>query len=413
VLVGDPVRLRQVLLNLVGNAIKFTDRGAVVVSVKPEMTADGGVMLHLAVRDTGIGIAPDKQRLIFGAFEQADGSTTRRYGGTGLGLAISRRLAEQMGGHLWLESEPGQGSTFHVTVAMARAPDPVPPCAPAALQRLAGRRVLVADDHDTNRRFLHGLLAAWGLMPTAVPSAATALAALRDAAATGLPFHLLLLDAHMPDGTGFSVVERVREDPGPAGRTIMLLSSDLGSGDPQHCRALGIAQHLVKPVTPSELLEAILHILDAPPIAEPVAHPDVAEATGPGRPLRVLVAEDNRVNQRVIMRMLEKLHHVPVLCANGRDAVAAFTTQAFDLVLMDVQMPEMDGLEATAAIRQLEAEHPARHRVPIVALTAGAMQDDRERCVAAGMDEFLAKPLNADALVATLAQFAPEAVSTG
>jgi signal transduction histidine kinase/CheY-like chemotaxis protein len=405
-LLGDAGRLRQILLNLVGNAIKFTDRGAVVVHVDPETAADGDVMVHLAVRDTGIGIARDKQRLIFGAFEQADGSTTRRYGGTGLGLAISRRLAEQMGGRLWLDSEPGQGSTFHVTVAMARAPAPVAPSAPAALQRLAGRRVLVADDHDTNRRFLHGLLAAWGLIPTAVPSAATALTALRDAAGTGRPFHLLLLDAHMPDGTGFSVVERVREDPGLAGRTIMLLSSDLGSRDPQRCRDLGIVQHLVKPVTPSELLEAILNTFDAPAVPEPTARLDLAEAAGPGRPLRVLVAEDNRVNQRVIMRMLEKLHHLPVLCSNGRDAIAAFTTQAFDLVLMDVQMPEMDGLEATTAIRKYEADHPARPRVPVVALTAGALKEDRDRCAAAGMDAFLAKPFVPDALATILARFA-------
>jgi len=410
-LLGDAGRLRQILLNLVGNAIKFTERGAVVVHVEPEAAADGDVMLHLAVRDTGIGIAPDKHRLIFGAFEQADGSTTRRYGGTGLGLAISRRLAEQMGGRLWLESEPGQGSTFHVTVAMTRAPAPVPPRAAAALERLAGRRVLVADDHDINRRFLHGLLAAWGLIPTAVPSAATALTTLRAAAATGRPFHLLLLDAHMPDGTGFSVLEREREDPGLAGRTIMLLSSDLGSRDPQHCRDLGIAQHLVKPVTPSELLEAILHTLDAPAVPEPAARPDVAEAAGPGRPLRVLVAEDNRVNQRVIMRMLEKLHHLPVLCANGRDAVTAFTTQAFDLVLMDVQMPEMDGLEATAMIRRHEADHPARPRVPVVALTAGALKEDRDRCAAAGMDDFLTKPFTPDALGAILARFAPAALA--
>ena len=405
-LLGDAGRLRQILLNLLGNAIKFTEGGEVAVQVSAEAAAAADVVLHMAVRDTGIGIAPDKQRLIFQPFEQADGSTTRRYGGTGLGLAISRRLAELMSGRMWLESEPGRGSTFHVTASMARVPDMAPPPTPS-FPGLAGLRVLVVDDHETNRRFLHGLLTVWGMTPTTASSAATALAAVRGATASGRPFHLLVLDARMPDGTGFSVVERLRDDPALAGRVIMLLSSDLGTGDPQRCRELGIGQHLVKPVTPSELLDAVLHILGAGAAPEQTA-PDVVAAAGPGRPLRVLVAEDNGVNQRVIVRMLEKLHHLPLLCVNGREAVAAFTAEVFDLVLMDVQMPEMDGLAATAAIRRYEADHPALRRVPIVALTAGALNDDRARCAAAGMDDFLAKPFNPDALVAVLDRFAHE-----
>ena len=408
-LLGDAGRLRQILLNLLGNAIKFTDRGEVTVHVDTEMAADGTVLLRLAVRDTGIGIAPDKQRIIFRPFEQADSSTTRRYGGTGLGLAISRRLAELMGGRVWLESAPGEGSTFSFTVAMAHAPETTRPRAPLALPSLTGLRVLVVDDHETNRHFLHGLLARWGMIPTTAPSAAAALAALRTAAATGRPFHLLVLDAHLPDGSGFSVLER--DDPALAGRSIMLLSSDLGNRDAQRCRELGIVQHLIKPVTPSELLDAVRHTLGGPAFPEQAAPPDTAETAGPGRRLRVLVAEDNLVNQRVIMRMLEKLHHLPVLCTNGRDAVAAFTAQPFDLILMDVQMPVMDGLEATAAIRQHEADRPARPRIPIVALTAGALKEDRERCAAAGMDHFLAKPFTLDAVTATLARFACETAS--
>jgi PAS domain S-box-containing protein len=410
-LLGDFGRLRQILLNLLGNAIKFTERGEVAVHVDMETSADDTVLLRLAVRDTGIGIAPDTQRIIFRPFEQADSSTTRRYGGTGLGLAISRRLAELMGGRVWLESAPGQGSTFYFTVAMARAPKTTPPRAPVSLQHLAGLRALVVDDHETTRHFLQGLLTAWGMTPTTAHSAATALGALRTAAANGRPFHLLLLDAHLPDGSGFSILERRRDDPALAGKSIMLLSSDLGSRDTQHCRELGIVQHLTKPVTPSELLDAVLHTLGGPAVPEQATPADVAEAAEPGRPLRVLVAEDNRVNQRVIMRMLEKLHHRPVLCVNGREAVAAFTAQIFDLVFMDVQMPVMDGLEAAAAIRQHEADHPARPRVPIVALTAGALKEDRDRCEAAGMDYFLAKPFTPDALAATLARFAREALS--
>jgi len=264
-------------------------------------------------------------------------------------------------------------------------------------------RVLVADDHETNRGFLRGLLATWGITPTTASSAASALAAVQGAAALGQPFDLVLLDAHLSDDTGFSVVERLRDEQAQPGRIIMLLSSDLGSGDPQRCRELGIGQHLVKPATPSELLDACLHALGGHTVTEGAAVADVAGAIRPGRSLRVLVAEDNRVNQRVIVRMLEKLDHLPVLCDNGRDAVAACTAQEFDLVLMDVQMPEMDGLAATVAIRQHEAVDPTRRRVPIIALTAFAMASDRERCLAAGMDGYLSKPIKVAELEAALA----------
>jgi two-component system sensor histidine kinase/response regulator len=399
-LVGDIGRLGQILVNLVGNAIKFTERGEVAVRVDTESVTADRVTLRVAVQDTGIGIAADKSRLIFDAFAQADASTTRRFGGTGLGLAICRRLVERMGGRIWLDSEPGRGSTFHFTLSLERARLPVPRRVAAPSYSLQGLPVLAADDNATNRRLLEATLTAWGVVPTIVENGRAAMVELERARAAGRTFDLVLLDARMPDLDGFAVAERIRQEPALAGVTVMLLTSDVMSGDLARCRALGVARHLVKPFTPSELLHAVLLALGQS--VEPATPLSRASREASTKRLHVLVAEDNAVNQRVIVRLLEKMGHIPILAYNGQEAVEAYESRPFDVVLMDVQMPVMDGLAATQAIRQSEARNPRRRRLPIMALTAYAMRGDRERCLAAGMDEYLTKPVKPEELAAAL-----------
>jgi PAS domain S-box-containing protein len=399
-LVGDTGRLGQILVNLVGNAIKFTERGEVAVRVDAESVTADQVTLRVAVQDTGIGIVADKRRLIFDAFAQADASTTRRFGGTGLGLAISRRLVERMGGRIWVDSEPGRGSTFHFTLTLERAKVPVPRRVAAPSRSLQGRPVLAADDNATNRRLLEATLTAWGVAPTIVEDGRAAVVELERAHAAGRTFDLVLLDARMPDLDGFAVAERIRREPALAGVTVMLLTSDVMSGDLARCRTLGVARHLVKPFTPSELLNAVLLALgQSVEPATPIARAVQDAAT---KRLHVLVAEDNAVNQRVIVRLLEKMGHIPILAYNGQEAVEAYESRPFDVVLMDVQMPVMDGLAATRAIRESEARNPGRRRLPIMALTAYAMRGDRERCLAAGMDDYLTKPVKPEELSAAL-----------
>jgi PAS domain S-box-containing protein len=398
-LVGDTGRIGQILVNLVGNAIKFTERGEVAVRVNAEAVTAATVTLRVSVQDTGIGIAPEKSRLIFDAFAQADASTTRRFGGTGLGLAICRRLVERMGGRIWLDSELGRGSTFHFTLILERAQVPVPRRVAAPSRSLQGLPVLAADDNATNRRLLEATLSAWGVAATIVEDGRAALVALERARAEGRTFHLVLLDARMPDLDGFAVAERIRREPALAGVTVMLLTSDVISGDLARCRTLGVARYLVKPFTPSELLNAVLLALGQS--VETTAPPTPPREAAAKR-LHVLVAEDNAVNQRVIVRLLEKMGHIPVVAYNGQEAVEAYESRPFDAVLMDVQMPVMDGLTATQTIRESEARHPGRRRVPIMALTAYAMRGDRERCLAAGMDEYLTKPVKPEELWAAL-----------
>jgi len=399
-LVGDTGRIGQILVNLVGNAIKFTERGEVAVRVDADGVTADSVTLRVSVQDTGIGIQAEKSRLIFDAFAQADASTTRRFGGTGLGLAISRRLVERMGGRIWLDSEPERGSTFHFTLALERAKVPVPKRVAASSRSLQGLPVLAADDNATNRRLLEAMLTAWGVAPTIVENGRAALAALEQARAAGRTFHLVLLDARMPDLDGFAVAERIRQEPALAGVTVMLLTSDVMSGDLARCRTLGVARHLVKPFTPSELLDAVLLALGQSIETAAAALPAAREAST--RRLHVLVAEDNAVNQRVIVRLLEKMGHIPIVAYNGQEAVDTYESRPFDVVLMDVQMPVMDGLTATKTIRDSEARHPGRRRIPIMALTAYAMRGDRERCLAAGMDEYLTKPVKPEELLAAL-----------
>ncbi len=399
-LVGDTGRIGQILVNLVGNAIKFTEQGEVAVRVDAEAVTADAVTVRVAVQDTGIGIAADKSRLIFDAFAQADASTTRRFGGTGLGLAICRRLVERMGGRIWLDSELGRGSTFRFTLLLERARVPVPRRVAAPPDALQGLPVLAADDNATNRRLLEAMLTSWGVAATIVEDGRSALAALEGARAAGRTFHLVLLDARMPDLDGFAVAERIRQEPALAGVTVMLLTSDVMSGDLARCRTLGVARHLVKPFTPSELLNAVLLALGQS--IETAAPSSAAERDIPAKRLHVLVAEDNAVNQRVIVRLLEKMGHIPIVAYNGQEAVETYESRPFDVALMDVQMPVMDGLAATKAIRESEAQHPGRRRLPIMALTAYAMRGDRERCLAAGMDDYLTKPVKPDELAAAL-----------
>ena len=388
--VGDPNRLRQILTNLVGNALKFTERGEVLIDVGVESRAETGVVLHFSVQDTGIGIAPEKHKLIFEAFSQADGSTTRKYGGTGLGLTTSSRLVGLMGGRIWVDSAVGQGSTFHFTVPMtvtSAGMAAVAEADPASLQDLPA---LVVDDNATNRRIVHEMLVQWGLKPLTVESGPAALAALVRAAQTGQPFPLVLLDGHMPGLDGFAVAERIRQNPKLVSTTIVMLTSASGSGEGERCRRLGVGALLTKPVRQSELRNAILRALGNTSAGAAPARPSPAISPST-RSLDVLVGEDHPVNQRLAVKLLEKLGHRATVANNGLEVLSLVGGRAYDVVLMDVQMPELNGFEATAAIRAREKETGGH--IPIIAVTAHAMKGDRERCLDAGMDGYISKPI--------------------
>ncbi len=402
-LVGDVGRLRQIVTNLVGNAIKFTAHGEVVVIVTREVASDDDVQLHFAVRDTGIGIPADKQRVIFDAFAQADGSTTREYGGTGLGLTISSQLVGMMGGRIWVESEPQRGSTFHFTARFTAHRGAEIRRNNRAGDALRGMRVLVVDDNATNRRILEQLLAGWSMRPTAVESGAEALAALDEAHRSGAPFGLFLVDAQMPGMDGFTLIEQSRLSAVSAGMTIMMLSSADQQGSSARCRELGVACYVTKPIKASALFDIIVTEVDGRDASVPAGGSVAASSHAPTRPLRVLLAEDNAVNQRLAVALLEKRGHRVHVVANGRQAVEAWEGEDFDVILMDVQMPVLGGLEATAMIRERErTDRPARARVPIVALTARALDGDRKQCLDAGMDAYVSKPISAGELFAAI-----------
>jgi two-component system, sensor histidine kinase and response regulator len=405
-LIGDPTRLRQIMVNLVGNAIKFTEQGEVVVRVEKEAQPGMGVVLHFTVTDTGVGIPPDQQARVFEAFTQADGSATRKYGGTGLGLTISTQLVEMMHGRLWVESEEGEGSQFHFTAQFELPREPAARTQPASLERLRSLPVLIVDDNATNRYILMEMLSRWGSKPTAVHSGPAALATLERAWEAGKPFPLILTDAQMPGMDGFSLVELIHGRAEFSGATIMMLSSAGQRGDAARCRELGIAAYLTKPVRQSELRQAIATVLgskaEEPPIPQLVTRHTVREdQDGTGTPFHVLLAEDNPVNQQVAMRLLQKQGYRVVVVGNGREALQALEKDSFDLVLMDVQMPEMGGFETTAEIRKREQSSGAH--IPIVAMTAHAMTGDREKCLAAGMDAYVSKPIHSRELFATIA----------
>jgi len=395
-IIADPTRLRQVIINLVGNAIKFTDRGEVGLEVALDAEAQDRLQLHFQVYDTGIGIAAEKQHMIFEAFSQADGSTTRRFGGTGLGLTISSRLVKLMGGRIWVESQPGQGSRFQFTVQARVARDAVPREA-AQTADLAGLRALVVDDNATNRRILGELLRRRGVVPILAGGSTEAAEALNRVHESAPTFDLLIIDAQMPETDGFTLVEQLARYVSACKATIIMLASAGQRGDAARLRKLGVAAYLTKPVTESELFDAILTALGAKAgkVEAPALITRHSLREGQ-RQLHILLAEDNAVNQKLAARLIEKRGHAVSVVGNGGEALTALEKASFDIVLMDVQMPGMDGLEATAEIRRME-ESTGQH-IPIIAMTAYAMRGDRERCLAAGMDGYISKPLRAEEL---------------
>ena len=404
ILIGDQLRLRQVLLNLLGNAIKFTDTGEIMLRVETEKITAEAARLHFWVKDTGIGIPADRQEQIFKAFTQADNSTTRKFGGTGLGLTITARLVELMGGRIWVQSEPGHGSVFHFTVTfpVITAEPSLPTLEPG---NFADRRILVVDDNSTNCRVLEGILQNWGMRPTVAVSGAEALAMLQQAQQSGTPFSLVLTDVNMPDMNGFELAERIRQNSALAGAIILMLPSMSEPGHVARCRTLDVKACLAKPVRRSDLLRAIQAALDAPvPLNLPT--PQLQPRPGPdaGAKLRILVAEDNAVNQVLVQRLLERQGHSVVVVSNGLEALAILEKQSFDVALMDLQMPEMGGIEAVQALRRKELSS-GKH-LPIIALTAHAMKQDEQRCLAAGMDGYISKPIEKKALFALLARVA-------
>ena len=404
-LLGDPGRLRQIIVNLVGNAIKFTERGGeIVVRVQVDSQTDAEVCLRFAVADTGIGIPDEKKHRLFQAFSQVDASTTRKYGGTGLGLAISSQLVEMMGGRIWVDSEAGRGSTFHFTAHFgwsAIGVEPLP-VQPVNMQNL---RVLIVDDNATNRRILQEVLTNWKMRPTVVDSGPAALAALEQAWHAGQPFALVLLDQMMPDMDGFMVAERIQQHPAIVGHTVMMLSSGDQRGDAVRCRELGMAAYLSKPIRQSVLWDAIVSALGTSRVTESRLPQPTAHELGPcPRRMEILLAEDNAVNQKLAVRLLEKRGHAVTVAANGREAVEALERRQFDVVLMDVQMPELDGFEATALIRQKEVANGGH--MPIIAMTAHALKEDRDRCLAAGMDGYVSKPLQLERLLEAIEIYA-------
>jgi len=392
---GDPNRLRQIILNLVGNAVKFTEKGEVAIRVHADLLEDRTSTLHFTVRDTGIGIAAEKLEAIFESFSQADTSTTRQFGGTGLGLSISRRLVEIMGGRIWAESTMGAGSCFHFTAPFAHAKtSSASKQTTVAPSLVVGVRVLIVDDNRTNRRILEGLVTNWGMIPAVACDGEQALDLYSAAAASGSPFDLILTDMHMPRMDGFGFVERLNEKSGISTSTIMMLTSGGQRGDAQRCGELGIAAYLLKPIRQSELREAVSRVLSARKSAEEtpmITRYSLREQIYAGKALNILLAEDNHVNQKLAARLLEKRNHVVTIVSNGKQALGALEKNHFDLVLMDVQMPEMDGLEATRILR--ERENATGKHQPVVAMTALAMNGDKERCIDAGMDGYLSKPI--------------------
>ncbi|MGH7139777.1 MAG: response regulator, partial [Pirellulales bacterium] len=399
---GDKHRLRQVVVNLVGNAIKFTDRGEVVLDARPEARENGQMILHFTSRDTGVGIPQDKQRLIFEAFEQADESTSRRFGGTGLGLAISSRLVELMGGRIWVESELGRGSEFHFTASFALPMVAPPRARPAGSDSLRDIRILIVDDNQTNCFILEEMVRNWQMEPSVLTRPDEAISLVAGRQGEGRPFHVLLLDANMPGMPGLELAKQIA-DRAELGRLgVILLTSGSALLDADARRRLGISACLTKPVKQSELLDAITESLGGAKLAESVSASPVTELRDRLPPLRILLAEDSVVNQKLAMALLSPYGHTVVVANNGAEAVRKCAGETFDVVLMDVQMPEMDGLEATRIIR--EAERTSGRHTPILALTAHAIKGDRELCLETGMDAYISKPVRAAELYGAIDQ---------
>ncbi len=400
---GDSSRLRQILTNLVGNAIKFTSVGEVALAVDREPGAASDEVLRFTVSDTGIGIPLEKQQLIFDPFAQADASTTRRYGGTGLGLTISSRLVSMMGGKIWVDSDLGRGTHIHFTARFKTPEHAVPARVTVPPEIPPGLKVLVVDDNSTNRRILNGVLRRWEMKPKCVATGDEALAELLAASKTSEPYAMILTDLHMPGMDGFTLVEQIRRQPELSAAIIMMLTSSRHSEDAGRCKQLGVVAHLLKPVRQAELRDTIERILGSRETRQPGLQ-STQRAPDHTQALHILLVEDNVVNQRVAGRLLEKRGHRVALAGNGLEALKALEQETYDLVFMDVQMPEMDGLEATAKLREME-RHTSRHQ-PVVALTARAMKGDLEHCMSAGMDGYLAKPIRPEELDDVLEKYA-------
>ncbi|MFN0151344.1 MAG: response regulator [bacterium] len=401
-LIGDDQRLAQVLLNLLGNAIKFTEKGEIVVRVDAVGESLKTVGLHFCVSDTGIGIPSEARQQIFKSFEQADGSTTRRYGGTGLGLAISAELVTLMGGKLWVESEVGEGSTFHFRLQLDRQEEEARALGMHPVPALSGRRALVADDNATVRDLFSTMLSSWGMQPVCVASGADAVAALRSACAEGVPFAIALVDVVMPDMDGPAIEHAIAADRNIAATPVIALGTfDRNEG----------AHRVLKPVNPADLLPLMLELLGGPTSVPRPTHDAASEsaANGDAKGVRVLLAEDNPVNQKLAVRLLEKRGYSVTVAETGREVLARLAEEHFDLILMDVQMPEMDGLEAAATIR--ENEKQTGGRTPIIGVTAHAMEGDRDRCIAVGMDGYVTKPIRPDDLFGAIRRVLAEAAA--
>jgi two-component system, sensor histidine kinase and response regulator len=408
VLVGDAGRIRQIIVNLVGNAVKFTDYGEVSLVVELERENESDVWLHCAVKDTGIGIAPEKQHAIFHAFEQADSSTTKVYGGTGLGLTISSHLVRLMGGRIWVESETGVGTTFHFNIRLGLRKAPVAPRVEVVGERLKNLAVLIVDDNATNLRILGETLLYWGMRPTSADGGRAGLAALETSLEDGDPFGLVITDCMMPGMDGFEFSDRIKSDPRFEDIPVIMLTSAGQRGDGARSLKVKAGAYLLKPVKQSELLIAVSRLLQAAAenvrVEKLITRHTIRETQ---RKLQILLAEDNPVNQKLAAKMLEKMGHTVSIVGNGKAAVEAVQNAAFDVVLMDVRMPEMNGMESTKAIR--EREKSGGGHVPIIAMTAYAMRGDREKCLAAGMDGYVSKPVSAAELFGALEKIAPGA----
>jgi CheY-like chemotaxis protein len=410
---GDPGRLRQIFVNLVGNSIKFTGKGEVSVRAQLESETESEICLQFSVTDTGIGIPLNKQEKIFDSFEQADGTTTREYGGTGLGLAVSTQLVRMMGGRIWVESEVGWGTTFRFTVRLGVQTEPTGMSICVESSSLKDVPVLVVDDNATNRRVLAQMLASWHMKPVSVDHAIAAVDEMRRAHDRGTPFVLVLIDYMMPDIDGFQLAQQIKDDPILRESILVMLTSAGERGHAAKCVELGIAAYLIKPIRQSELFEIICSSMQKSGPGKARASLLTRHAVRESKlRLNLLLAEDNPVNQKLATRLLQKMGHSVKVVENGRQALAAFMKDQFDVILMDIQMPEMDGFEATAAIREREKTQDGTTHVPILAMTAHALAGDRERCLEAGMDGYVSKPINVQELAEALENLTTRSEST-
>ncbi len=396
--IGDPVRFRQVITNLVGNSIKFTQKGFVNLTVELDSISDESLKLLFCVSDTGIGISPTKLDAIFKPFEQADASTTRKYGGTGLGLTIVSRLVELMNGHIWVESEPGKGSRFYFTAEFGYSKDVLSKKKPDQHELLKSTRALVVDDNPINRLILIQTFSQWRMQVSQVPGAIEAIEELKKAKNENAPFELMMLDVQMPGMDGYQFVEYLNDHHGLFDGAVIIMTSSHAPDDAQRCKELRIAGYLTKPIKRAQLLEEVSIVLGKQKKHEfRLITANAKPESGAFRPLNVLVAEDNPISQKFVEVALKKSGHTVTCVTNGKQAVEMARERPFDLILMDVQMPEMDGFEATSLIRDYQRESGTF--TPIVAMTANAMKGDREKCIEAGMDDYLSKPVKVKELL--------------